>query len=373
MEKILHISKYYYPFCGGTEQVAKDCVSALKNNYEQKIFCFNEGKQDIFDSVDDIEVIRVGCFANIFSQPISISYGRLLKKTIKDFAPDIIVFHYPNPFAAAYLLRYIPTECKLIIYWHLDIVKQKKLKYLFVGQNNRLLDRAEKVIATSPNYIEGSPYLNRYCEKCVVIPNCINEERLVQTEKTKALTAQICKENDGKIICFTVGRHVPYKGITYLIQASKYLDDRFRIYIGGQGPLTEQLQAEAANDNKIKFLGKISDEELVAWYSAMDIFCFPSITKNEAFGISLAEAMYFGKPAITFTIPGSGVNFVCLNGKNGIEIPNKSIQAYAEAMKKLADDKELRTKMGSNSKNRVEENFLNKKFENNILNVINNL
>ena len=44
------------------------------------------------------------------------------------------------------------------------------------------------------------------------------------------------------------------------------------------------------------------------------IFCFPSITRNEAFGIALAEAMYCGKPAVTFTIEGSGVNFVSLDG-----------------------------------------------------------
>lgn len=51
-----------------------------------------------------------------------------------------------------------------------------------------------------------------------------------------------------------------------------------------------------------------------AYLSAMDIFCFPSITKNEAFGLALAEGMYYSKPAITFTIDGSGVNFVSLNG-----------------------------------------------------------
>lgn len=35
MKKILHISKYYYPFSGGTEQIARDVVLALKGEYEQ--------------------------------------------------------------------------------------------------------------------------------------------------------------------------------------------------------------------------------------------------------------------------------------------------------------------------------------------------
>lgn len=37
MKKILHISKYYYPFSGGTEQIARDVVLALKGEYEQKV------------------------------------------------------------------------------------------------------------------------------------------------------------------------------------------------------------------------------------------------------------------------------------------------------------------------------------------------
>ncbi|UKI50236.1 MAG: glycosyltransferase [Clostridium sp.] len=63
--------------------------------------------------------------------------------------------------------------------------------------------------------------------------------------------------------------------------------------IGGHGPLTDELIKEAKDDKKIIFLGKISDDDLKVYLNACDIFCFPSITKNEAFGIGLAEAMYF--------------------------------------------------------------------------------
>ena len=63
MKKILHISKYYYPFSGGTEQIARDCVLALKNKYEQKVIAFNDEKKDRIDIVDGIEVVKCGCFA----------------------------------------------------------------------------------------------------------------------------------------------------------------------------------------------------------------------------------------------------------------------------------------------------------------------
>ena len=71
MKKILHISKYYYPFSGGTEQIARDVVLALKEDYIQKIIAFNdEKKTDEYTKVDGIDVIKCGCVAKISSQSI---------------------------------------------------------------------------------------------------------------------------------------------------------------------------------------------------------------------------------------------------------------------------------------------------------------
>ena len=366
MRKILHISKYYYPFRGGTEQIAQDCVNTFKEDCEQKVICFNHVHGDSNDVVDGVEIIRCGCFTKIASQSLSLSYQRRLKEVIKKFIPDIIIFHYPNPFVATLLLWIIPDNCKLIVYWHLDIVKQKILGKLFNNQNKKLIERADKLIATSPNYVEGSPWLSKKREKCVIVPNCINERRLQKTDKSEQLAQNIRLENKGKIICLAVGRHTEYKGFKYLIQASKLLDNRFQIFIIGQGELTKELKKEAAGDDKVHFLGIISDDELKAYLSAMDIYCFPSITKNEAFGLALAEGMYFGKPAVTFKILGSGVNYVCLNEENGIEVKNHDVRQYAEALKVLATNEYLRKRYGDAGRKRVIENFLYSQFKENI-------
>ena len=68
MKRILQISKYYYPFLGGVEQVVRDMANALKQqDVEQKIICFNENAHDdnyycsknetVCDQVDGIDVI----------------------------------------------------------------------------------------------------------------------------------------------------------------------------------------------------------------------------------------------------------------------------------------------------------------------------
>jgi len=363
MKRILQIDNYMYPHIGGIEQVTRDVLNALKDEYEMRILCFNHEKGTITDQVDGVDVTRVNCQVKVASQSIALSYGKVLKKIMKEYKPEIVIFHYPNPFVAHFLKRYLKKrDFKFIVWWHLDITKQKILGKLFKGQTKKLLKYADKVVATSPNYIEGSPFLKENENKCIVIPNCVSQERLKYDETHIAKAKEIKEKYNGKTILFGFGRHVEYKGITYLVKASKKLDDSYAVLIGGKGPLTEGLKEEAKDDNKVEFLGRISDDDLKAYLLACDIFCFPSITKNEAFGIGLAEAMYYGKAVITFNIPGSGVNYVSIKDETGLEVENQNVEAYAEAIKKLSNDNELRLKFEKNSKDRVNELFLDSRF-----------
>ena len=154
------------------------------------------------------------------------------------------------------------------------------------------------------------------------------------------------------------------------MRASKLLDDRFVVLIGGQGYLTQSLKTFAEGDGKVHFLGRLEEKYVNAYIQSCDIFCFPSITKNEAFGIALAEAMSFGKPSVTFTIQGSGVNYVSLNGVTGIEVENRNVEKYAQAIITLAENGELREKYGMAAKLRVKELFTNERFDENIKKLI---
>ncbi len=366
--KILHIPNYYFPHIGGIEQTARDCVNALKEDNEQRVFCFNHEKGDVTDETDGVPVTRAGCFAKISSQSLSFSYGSLLKKEFATFEPDVVVFHYPNPFAAHALLKCLKKrpEVKLVLYWHLDITKQKLLKRLFEGQNRRLLTRAERIVATSPDYIEGSKYLSAYREKCTVVPNCAARERTECSAETLARAEELKSAFRGRTLLFALGRHVPYKGMEYLIRASGYLPDSYAVCIGGEGPLTESLKRLAENDTKVSFLGRMDEEERKAFLCACDVFCFPSITKNEAFGIALAEAMMMGKPSVTFTVEGSGVNYVSLKGVTGEEVENGNAEAYAQAIDKIVSDPALYVRYAQASRERAETLFSEEAYRRNI-------
>ena len=91
--KILHIPNYYPPHIGGIEDVCRSVISATKDEFHHKVICFHDEKETQKDVFEGIEVVRCGVWRKLFSQSISFSFLKELKKTIQDFAPDIIHFH----------------------------------------------------------------------------------------------------------------------------------------------------------------------------------------------------------------------------------------------------------------------------------------
>lgn len=353
--KILHISKFYPPYHGGIEDICYSIVSALKHDCEQMVICFNDKSNNIVSTIDGIDVVRAGILCELASQPLSASLYFLLKKYIKSFSPDIIHLHLPNPLACIYLLLLIPKNTKLILHWHSDIVAQKYIYKLFAPIEKRILQRADKILVTSPQYLEYSVPLSSYKNKSIVIPNVISLEKM--NLKSKNVTDKSIKERyNNKDIIFFMGRHVPYKGIEYLIEAEKYINSDCVILIAGSGPITAELKKMTHSD-RIKFIGKIPDEVVCEYMKAASIFAFPSITKNEAFGVVLAEAMYCGAVPVTFTIKGSGVNWVNINNETGLEVENRNSKEFAKAIDILIQNDDLRRKYSAKAKERVINEF----------------
>lgn len=357
---------------GGIELCTKSMVDALKQKYEQKVICFSSTAKNITDKDGTVEIIRCGAPIKMFSQAVSFSYYAKLKETMENFKPDIIIFQFPNPLVAEMLLKLIKNE-KLIVFYQSDIYRQKLLKYLFEVQNHRLLKKADLILASSEKYVEGSRFLRKYREKVEILHLCILKERQKQFDeilaKRKEKNEKSALKKDTITFLF-VGRHVEYKGLKYLVAASKMVEGNFKLLIAGTGPLTRKLKKAAEGNEKIKFLGRVSEKKLAELFAEAEVFCFPSITKNEAYGISLIEAMYMHLPAVTFTIEESGVNSVCVNGETGIEVKNKDVQAYAASMQKFIEDKELIKKYGEAAHKRAEKEYLFGKFENTLNQII---
>lgn len=355
-KKILQISNYYTPHIGGIEQTCQYLSEGIADDYEVKVICFSEDKETKHQVTNGIEIIKPGVFLNIARQGISWSYYGVLRRIINEWKPNIIHFHYPNPFVTALLLQLIPKETKLYVQWHLDITKQKKIYPFIKPLEAKLLKRADMIAATSPNYRDSSKPLVPFMEKTTVLQSAIDTDKWDLKDGDEEKVAAIRKEALSKKIVFFVGRHVPHKGIADLIEAEKLVKNDCMIYVGGTGPITEQLKATVTS-NRVKFLGRLSEDDMRCYYHAADVFAFPSYTKAEGFGLTLAEAMYCKCAPITYTIEGSGVNWVSLNEVTGIEVENRNVKAYAEAIDKLLGDDTLRMKYAEAAHKRVIDYF----------------
>ncbi len=356
---ILQIAKYYHPVEGGIETVTKYMAEGLTtfNNY---IVCFSQDGITRMDTINGIKVYRIAPSIKIASQDIAFSYYYYLKKIIYEVQPDIILLHCPNPFLYPITLKLTPPETKLVLLWHSDVLGKGLLYHLVSHFEKKILKKANLIVATSPNYIHPSSPIYAYRHKIKVIPNGIIKSDFQWKLGDETTVEDIRRMYNHKKIIFFVGRHATYKGINYLIEAEKYIKSDCVILIGGRGLETENLK-KSTKSERVKFVGRIPNEYLRCYYYASDIFAFTSCTKQEAFGIALAEAMYCGSVPVTFTIEGSGVNWVSINGQTGEEVPLGDAKAYAAAIDKLLRKKNLYYKYASAGKDRIVDMFTSEK------------
>lgn len=356
MKRILHISKLYAPNEGGIEKISKLVVESLPN-YEHRVICFSSDRKGYTDVINGVVIKRVGVPFSLFSQQISLGIFFSLLSLIRQFKPDLIHFHAPNPLVMFYLNILKPRTCKLIVHWHSDIIEQATLYKIVQPMERFMLKKADSIIATSPNYMTHSKPLAPFVSKVTVVPCAIDPAEYDRGKLSQQEWIRISEKYKGKKVVFFVGRHVTYKGLTYLLRAERFIKSDCVILIGGTGPLTKQLKLENQSA-RVEFLGRLSDEALLAYHYLADVFVLPSITKNEAFGLVLAEGMFCETPAVTFVIDGSGVNWVNLHGVTGLEVENGNVEMLAKAIDELLTNDGMRAEFAHNAKKRVEENFL---------------
>ena len=359
MKTILHISKYYYPDLGGIETVAMYLAEGM-TSYRNVVICFATDGIYSEEDIRGVMVYRVPVNFSFMSQDVAFSYRKVLRQVFQREHPDVVHVHCPNPYVYPLVSSCIKKETKLVLHWHSDILAKGLMYHLIKPFETAILRRADIIISTSPNYIPNSKPLQRYIGKVHIAQNGLIGERFDPQKGDEEKIREIREHYKGKKIVFSFGRHIPYKGLDNLIKADAYIKGDCVILIGGKGPIDNELKAIPCSD-RVKFLGRLLDDTLRHYLHAADIFAFPSNTKAEAFGIALAEAMYCRCAPISYTIAGSGVNWVSVHKETGIVVPLNDVKALAGAIDKLVADDDLRNRYAEAARKRIVENFTKEK------------
>lgn len=224
-----------------------------------------------------------------------------------------------SPYNAATRFKTVPN----VVLLHDVIWKVLESTYLYnfrrriyAQQTFEAVKVAKKVLTVSEfSRKEINKYLELNLDKIKVIGAGVSSTFIPMEKNDKNLTAVLKKYGINTPYIFYIGGFESRKNVGSLIRAfaklvkhySNNLKNRILV-IGGDvptisNPLLEDVKGIAKSlgiEDKVKFVGKLPDEELAYFYNGSDFFVFPSL--YEGFGLTVLEAMACGTPVIASQI-----------------------------------------------------------------------
>ena len=137
---------------------------------------------------------------------------------------------------------------------------------------------------------------------------------------------------------FFCGRHEERKGLAVLLAAFSELPEDVHLWIASDGPDGPRLRQQYAGDDRITWLGRISEAEKFARLRGAAVFCAPSL-HGESFGVVLIEAMAAGTPVVASGI--DGYRNVATDGVDAVLVEPGDTGALAAALGKVLGDRAL--------------------------------
>ena len=229
---------------------------------------------------------------------------------------------------------------------------------LTVHRNNLHLLIANRVLFVSEAHMQQTTHFHRVAARARVLHNPVD---VGYYASGRSLRAELGL-GEGDVVVVAIGQIVPRKGIDVLLEAAvRLLPTHPRLHFLVVGPekvlhpdYPAELRARAEAPElggRFRFLGPRADvPDLLA---SADIFALP--TRDEPFGLVVAEAMAASLPVVTTNI--GGIPEVIGSSDAGILLDPDDVAGFAEAIGRLAESPEERARRGAHGKRRVEREF----------------
>jgi glycosyltransferase involved in cell wall biosynthesis len=191
-------------------------------------------------------------------------------------------------------------------------------------------------------------------DRVVSIPTGIDLERFHPGDRDAARAAVGLPV--GQSLVGIVATLRSWKGHRYLMQALAALGRAdVRLAIVGDGPQRQALEALARDLNlqeRIHFAGDQAD--VAPWMQAFDLFCLPSYA-NEGVPQALMQAMACGLPVVT--TPVGSIEEIVTDGDTGLLVPPENVERLRDAIARLLDDAQTRSRLGARAAGVARERF----------------
>jgi phosphatidylinositol alpha-mannosyltransferase len=222
----------------------------------------------------------------------SAAAARRARRTVEHFEADVVHFH--EPFAPLLGWRTLRAhEAPAVATFHRSGAGPAlRLTGPILRSLARDLDASAAVSASAATTIHAACGVEP-----VVLFNGFEMERFVATPR----------ERGDEVVLVVLGRHEERKGIAHAINAVRAHNakdaDPWRLVVLGDGPQRRTLEARAAGDPSIEFVGALDDEAKRRWLRRANAVIAPS-TGGESFGMVLLEAMASETSVVASDIEG---------------------------------------------------------------------
>jgi len=291
--KVVQICPRYYPYIGGLETHVENISKRLAKKYDVSVYTTDpSGKFPRNEEITGVNVRRFKCITPSDAYHFSFGLLRELKKSKFDIVHGHTFHAFPLFFS-----RYSQRQ-KYVVTPHYHGIGHTAFRHFLLKFykpiGKKALEEAEKIICVSK--YERTRLLNDFRleeKKVIVIPNGVDVEDFKNLKKERSHLKRI----------LYVGRLEKFKGIDYLIKSLPKLDDDVSLEIIGKGRYEKQLVKlvdKLELKNRVIFQQNISRMKLLERYAGADLFVY--LSNNEAFGISVAEALASKIPCIVANI-----------------------------------------------------------------------
>ena len=197
----------------------------------------------------------------------------------------------------------------------------------------------------------------RYHRKVRVVHNGVDTDVFRPYPRDPAARAELGAHDDADVLLVSVGRLVGWKGVRVALDAVAACAANVRYAVIGTGPEETSLKAHAQQlgiSDRVRFLGRIAHEGLPPLLSQCDAFLQPSIGE-EAFGISVVEAMACGLPVLASN--NGGLPEIVLHGETGWLVTPGDVSAWADGIRAIAANLPTLRATGRRARERAEAKF----------------
>jgi glycosyltransferase involved in cell wall biosynthesis len=235
----------------------------------------------------------------------------------------------------------------------LHLAASSRIFRLLLALRNKFLRNANCFIAISSAVARELLYSGINSEFIKIIPNSVDTSKFfpVSLEEKRKLRHQLGLPAKDRIFIFT-GRLVSYKGLPLLLEVWRKFwlnHSKVKLYLVGPGGLDiNNCEADLKSyvkknglQDSVYFTGAVHNVN--EYLQASDIFVFP--TENEAFGISVIEAMACGLPVISTYV--GGLKDIVYNRKNGLVIKSGDFEQLYEALDLIITENDLSDTLGA--------------------------